>query len=130
MKNKKLLLGLAALVIAAVVLMMIYRTFAPRPVAGEKTITVEITHGDQSTKTVVLRTAAEHLGVALREQEGLVSGEEGAYGLYIRTVDGETASDEDRTWWCITRDGEELPTSADSTVIADGEQYGLSLLTY
>lgn len=46
MKNKKLLLGLAALVIAAVVLMMIYRTFAPRPVAGEKTITVEITHGD------------------------------------------------------------------------------------
>ena len=98
--------------------------------AGEKTITVEITHGDQSTKTVVLRTAAEHLGDALREQEGLVSGEEGAYGLYIRTVDGETASDEDRTWWCITRDGEELPTSADSTVIVDGEQYGLSLLTY
>ena len=77
MKNKKLLLGLAALVIAAVVLLMIYRTFAPRPVAGEKTITVEITHGDQSTKTIVLRTAAEHLGDALREQEGLVSGEEG-----------------------------------------------------
>ena len=60
----------------------------------------------------------------------MVEGEEGPYGLYIKTVDGETASDADRTWWCITKDGGEVTTSADLTPIADGEHYELTLMGY
>ena len=130
MKNKKIALGLAALVVVAAALFLVYRAFAPKPVAGAKTVTVEIVHGDKSTRTVELHTDAEYLGGALAEVEGLVDGENGPYGLYIKTVDGETASDADRTWWCITKGGAELPTSADLTPIADGDQYELTLMAY
>lgn len=130
MKNKKIWLGLAALVVVAAGLLLVYRTFAPKPVAGSKTVTVEIVHGDGTARTVELRTDAEYLGQALDEEEGLVTGEEGPYGLYIKTADGETASDAHRTWWCITKAGAELPTSADLTPIADGERYELTLMTY
>ena len=130
MKNRKLWLGLAALVIVAAGLLLVYRTFAPKPVEGSKTVTVEIVHGDGSTRTVELHTDAGYLGEALDEEAGLVEGEEGPYGLYIQTVDGETASDAARTWWCITKDGGEVTTSADLTPIADGEHYELTLMTY
>ena len=129
-KKTKLILAAAVLVVLAVVLGLVYWKFAPRGQAGAKTVTVEIVHGDQTTRTIELHTDAAYLGDALDEQEGLVDGEEGPYGLYIKTVDGETASDSDRTWWCITKAGEELPTSADLTPIADGETYELTLMTY
>ena len=58
MKSKKLWLGLGALVIVAAVLLLVYRTFAPKPVEGAKTVTVEIVHGDGSTRTVELHTDA------------------------------------------------------------------------
>lgn len=130
MKNKKLWLGFTVLVIVAIGLLLVYRVFAPKPVAGSKNIAVEIVHGDGSTRTVEIQTDAEYLGEALAHEEGLVAGEEGPYGLYIKTVDGETASDAERTWWCITKDGDEVTTSADLTPIADGEHYELTLMTY
>ncbi len=30
-------------------------------------------------------------------------------------------------WWCITKGGEQVNTSADQTPIADGEQFELTL---
>ena len=66
-------------------------------------------------------------GRELLTEEGLVSGEEGAYGMFITTVDGETADDTNQEWWCITKDKEKLNTSADQTPIADGEKYELTL---
>lgn len=130
MKQKKIILGLAVLAAVAAVLLLVYRTFAPKPVAGAKTVTVEVVHGDGTTRTEELHTDAEYLGEALKEAEGLVDGEQGPYGLYIKSVDGEAASDADRTWWCITKGGAEVPTSADLTPIADGERYELTLMTY
>lgn len=130
MKNRRVLLGLVALLGVAAILFAVYSVYSPKPVAGEKALTVEVIHGDGSVRTVALRTQAEYLGEALAEEEGLVSGEEGPYGLYIKTVDGETASDGARTWWCITKEGAEVATSADLTPIADGERYELTLMTY
>ena len=57
----------------------------------------------------------------------VAEGTESAYGLFITTVDGETADDSLQQWWCITRSGEMLSTGADQTPIADGEQYELTL---
>lgn len=129
-KKQNLMIAAAVLVILAVVLGLVYWKLAPRGQEGAKTVTVEIVHGDQSTRTVVMHTDAAYLGDALDEQEGLVAGDEGAYGLFIKTVDGETATDADRTWWCITKDGAELSTGADQTPIEDGEHYELTLKTY
>lgn len=130
MKNKKLLLGGLALVAVALVFALVYWNFVPRGEAGAKTVTLTVVHGDETTRTLELHTDAAYLGEALAEQEGLVDGEPGPYGLFIKTVDGETASDADRAWWCITKAGAEVATSADLTPIADGEAYELTLLTY
>lgn len=61
------------------------------------------------------------------KEEKLVEGTQGEYGLYIETVDGVTADAANQEWWCITKDGEMLNTSADLTPIADGEHYELTL---
>lgn len=45
---------------------------------------------------------------------------QGEYGLYIETVDGVTADASNQEWWCITKGGETLNTSADLTPIAEG----------
>lgn len=94
--------------------------------AETKDITLKVVHGDGTEKEFPITTTAATLGDAL-VAEGLVEGEESSYGLFITTVDGETADDSLQQWWCITRSGEMLSTGADQTPIADGEQYELTL---
>ena len=57
------------------------------------------------------------------EQENLITGSESEYGLFVETVDGETADSDAQEWWCFTKGGEMLMTGVDDTVIADGEHY-------
>ena len=96
---------------------------------GAKTITVDIVTpaGDTTnTKTVTIHTDAEYLRGALDEQK-LIEGTESEYGIYIKTVDGITANEENQEWWCITKGGETLFTGADTTPIADGDHFELTL---
>ena len=57
----------------------------------------------------------------------LIAGDESEYGLFVKTVDGETADDANQEWWCFTKGGEMLMTGVDDTMIADGEQYEATL---
>ena len=96
---------------------------------GAKTITVDIVTPDgDSTKTttVTIHTDAEYLRGAL-DQEKLIEGTESEYGIYIKTVNGITANEDNQEWWCITKGGETLFTGADTTPIADGDHYELTL---
>ena len=104
----------------------VYSQHKAEPVAGAKEISVVVTHANQSEAAFVYQTDAEYLGEVLLENE-LVDGEMGQYGLFITTVDGETADDSKQQWWCITKGGEKLNTSADTTPIADGDQFELTL---
>lgn len=132
MKNRKIWLGIGIVVLAVLVaLFALFSRKAPQAQpSGDKKITVEIIHGDQSTKTVEIQTDSDYLGPVLMAQEDLVSGENGSYGLYITQVDGEAASDDDRTWWCITKGGAEVTTGVDTTPISDGDNFELTLMTY
>lgn len=94
--------------------------------AGAKTVTVSVVHGDGSTKEFSIRTDAEFLRQALGELK-LVSGDETEYGLFIKTVDGETADDAAQEWWCITKGGEMLNTGVDDTPVKDGDCFELTL---
>lgn len=86
-------------------------------------ITAEVTKADGTKKEFIIRTDAENLRGAL-EQEHLIEGEESAYGLYVKTVDGERADfDIDHAYWAFYRNGELLMTGVDSTPISDGEHY-------
>ena len=124
--NKKI--GIAAVCLAAVivVLLLVWRMAAPKGTAGDKQITVEVVHGDGSSKDFDLKTQEEYLGPVL-VAEGVVEDNQRAYGLYILTADGETANEDNQEWWQVTKGGEKLNTGADSTPIANGEHYELTL---
>lgn len=124
--RKKLLMGCGALVVACLLAAVLYIQTRPGTTEGAKAIDVVVVHGDGSEATFQYQTDAEYLGDVLTEN-GLVEGTESSYGLFITTVDGETADDSLQQWWCITREGETLSTGADQTPIADGEQYELTL---
>lgn len=126
--TKKIVIALAALLIVIAALSGIYHFTKDPTAAGAKNITVEVIHGDGSEKSFEYATDSEYLGEVLMD-EGLAEGEEGPYGLFIKTVDGETVDDANQEWWCITKGGEQLNTGADQTPIADGETYELTLTT-
>lgn len=129
-KNKKIVIILAAiLVVVAGVLFALGRMNQPEPIVGAKTIEVEVVFAEADTKDFTIHTDEEYLRGAL-EQEGLISGSESEYGLFVTTVDGVTADDSQRQWWCFNQDGVMLNTGVDSTPIADGDHYEIVLSVY
>ena len=127
-KNKGAVIALVALVCAAAVFVGAYFATRGEVVEGSKSLTIQIVHGNGETKDFTIRTDAEYLGEALMEHEELgVIGEDGPYGLYIKEVDGEQASDADQTFWSVSLNGESLMVGADQQPIADGEHYELVL---
>ena len=101
-------------------------TSAETPEDKRITITLDVVGPDGSSKEHSVKTdASKNLRQAL-EEAGLISGEEGAYGLYVKVVDGITADyDVDQSWWGFYKDGEMLMTGVDTTPIADGDHFEL-----
>lgn len=92
---------------------------------GAVTVKVKVSAEDKSV-ILTVHTDRDMLGAALTDN-GLVSGEESEYGLYIKFVNGiEADYDKNQAYWAISKDGEYLMTGADSTPIADGENYELT----
>ena len=127
--NKKTVMPVAALALAAALMLGLWYFTRPQSQAGEKTIVVQVVHGDQSTKDFTCQTDADTLGEVLVEEK-LAQGEEGPTGLFVTVVDGEEAQDSLRQWWCVTKDGEMLNTGVSSTPIADGDHFELTMSTY
>ena len=124
--NRKILLAVAALVVAVLVLAAAYFAFAPKGAGGEKTITVDVVLLDGSDTQTTITTSEEFLRGAL-EQEQMIAGEESEYGLFVTTVNDVTADDSKEQWWCITKGGEMVSTGVDTTPIADGDAFEITL---
>lgn len=96
---------------------------------GSKTVDVYVTAADKSIKLTV-KTDEENLGAALLAL-GIVDGDMGDFGLYVKVVNGMTADyDVDASWWGFNKvlsDGtrETMMTGVDGVTIADGEAYEL-----
>ena len=91
---------------------------------GNKTITVEVKVEDQSV-VFTIHTDKDTVGAALIEHD-LIAGDEGAYGLYIKVVNGITADhDIDQSYWAFYIDGEMAMTGVDGTDITEGTAYQL-----
>lgn len=70
-----------------------------------------------------VHTDKEMVGDALLET-GLISGEEGQYGLFVKTVNGITVDyDIDGTYWGFYINGEYALAGVDTTVIEEGAEY-------
>ena len=129
MKNKKqksTLIAVIALVVVIAAAGLCYLKFKPGTTEGNKEITVKVSALDQAEETFTYQTAAEYLGEVLTDNK-LIEGEDGQYGMFITTVNHVKADDSKQQWWCITKGGEQVNTSADQTPIQDGDQYELTL---
>ena len=70
-----------------------------------------------------IHTDKEIVGEALLELE-MIAGEDGAYGLYVKTVNGITADyDVDQTYWAFYVNGEYATSGVDTTAIEEGMTY-------
>lgn len=128
-KNSKRILAVVLLLVAVAAALLLYQHFSPKPAEGAKAIEVTVVHGDESSKDFAIHTDAETLRGAL-EQEKLIEGTESEWGLYVLTVDGETADEAQQQWWCFNNgEGQMLETGVDSTMIQDGDSYEIVLKT-
>lgn len=90
---------------------------------GSKSFTFTVVGTDGKEITVQIKTDKEMLGEALQELH-LIEGEMGEYGLYVKTVNGETLDfDQDGKYWALYVDGEYALKSADLTEITEGAVY-------
>lgn len=89
---------------------------------GAKTVMVEVMAEDKSV-TFTIHSDKNTLGDALIEHK-LIDGEKGAYGLYVKKVNGITADyDINKCYWGINKNGESLMTGVDGVEFKDGEHY-------
>ena len=116
--SKKTAAAVAALAAAAILMLGLWYVNRPQPQTGAKTVAVEVVHADASSKEFTYSTCAQYLGELLLDEK-LAEGEQGPYGLFITTVDGETA-----------KGGEKVDTGVDATPIADGDHFELTMSTY
>lgn len=93
--------------------------------SGAKTFSLEVKVEDKII-TFTVHTDKDTVGEALIEN-GIVSGEEGPYGLYIKVVNGMTADyDVDQSYWAFYIDGEYAMSGVDATEIVEGAKYQLA----
>lgn len=127
-QKKKNILIVAILVAVVVLLAAVWMVFRPQGVAGEKQLVVSVVDAEGNTEEFSFSTSQEFLRGALEEQ-GLVQGEESQYGLYVTEVNGLAADESQQQWWCFTKGGEDVMTGVDSTPIADGDHFEITLKT-
>lgn len=85
--------------------------------------TVEITDLEGTLTTLELISDKATIGEALQEK-GILVGEEGPYGLYIKSVNGiELDWDRDQKYWAFYVDGEYALAGVDQTDLVDGAVY-------
>ena len=127
-KTRNIIIAVALLLVLVIGAVLIWNANKPDAQEGDKALVVTVVHGDESSKDFSFTTDAENLRTALEEQK-LIEGTESEYGLYVTKVDGEEADESQQQWWCFSKDGEDLMTGVDDTMIADGDHYDITLKT-
>lgn len=95
---------------------------------GQKTITVKVIVKDDFMNFTI-KTDKEILGDVLTEHN-LIAGEKGAYGLYVKKVNGIIADyDLNKSYWSLSKDGEYTNFGVDGAKINDGDKYELTYLS-
>ena len=78
---------------------------------------------DGSNTHYMIKTDKETVGEALIEN-GLISGDDGEYGLYVKTVNGITLDyDKDGKYWAFYEENTYANQGVDSTPIKEGGVY-------
>lgn len=90
---------------------------------GQKQFSFSVFDLDGNETKFIVKTDADTVGKALIDA-GLIEGEDGPYGLYVKKVNGIFADyDVDQTYWAFYVDGEYGMNGVDKTDIEDGKVY-------
>lgn len=94
---------------------------------GSKHFSLKVVDASGEESCFIIGTDETTVGEALQKL-GLIEGEEGDYGLYVKTVNGITADyDTDGTYWAFYINGEYAMTSVDMTEITENTEYMLKV---
>ena len=133
MKNKKLL-GIGLFVALIAVFAVVFFTFREKPVAGSKSITIEVVNKAGESTEYTLKTDAEFLKQAMEdaESEGLTFvGTEDQYGMVVNTVNGETADfTTDNAYWSFYVNEAYCNYGIDSQPVEDGDAFQIVYTVY
>ena len=92
---------------------------------GAKSFELTIVDAEGVTHAYRIRTDAEMVGQVLLELE-LIDGEQGPYGLYIKSVLGQVLDYEtDQMYWGFYVNGDYAMVGVDQTPVVEGEAYML-----
>lgn len=127
-KKRIALITVCVVVLVACISVLIYYGTQEKLPQGTKQYTVKVVVQDGQERVFNLNTQEEFLGPALVAQN-LIEGEQGPYGLYIVKVNDVQADEQKQEWWCLTKGGESVATGVDSTPVADGDVFELTLMT-
>ncbi len=91
---------------------------------GEGYFDLKVTAGEKNL-TFRVKTDRKTVGEALEEVK-LISGEKGAYGLYVKKVNGIIADyNTTKSYWSFYKDGEYSQTGIDKTEFENGDTFEL-----
>lgn len=94
---------------------------------GEKTFKFTVVDANGKETSFTINTDKKTVGDALLDV-GLIAGEEGPYGLYVKTVNGITVDfDKDGKYWAFYVDGEYAMTGVDATDIKNDTSYAFKV---
>lgn len=94
---------------------------------GTKEFALTVADKDGNETHFTIHTDAATVGEALLSL-GLIEGDQGDYGLYVKTVNGVTADyDTDGVYWAFYIDGEYAMTGVDATEVTAGATYALRI---
>lgn len=90
---------------------------------GGLSFTFEVVGEDEAKTVYAVKTEEKTVGAALLALD-LIAGDESEYGLYVKTVDGQTVDyDTDGKYWAFYVDGEYATAGVDATEITQGSTY-------
>lgn len=128
LSTKKIIIGIAILVVLVVGALCAYKVFSPKPVQGSKSITVTVIDDKGNSTAYNHKTDAEYLRDALEEIDGLtVEGEEAEYGLFVKKVNGITADyNVNGAFWSFSVNGELCNNGIETQPVYDGDAFEIS----
>ena len=94
---------------------------------GENQFTFKVVDKEGNETVFTVNTDKKIVGEALLDL-GLIEGEDGDFGLYVKKVNGILADyDVDQTYWAFYVNGEYAMSGVDTTTIENGAEYSFKV---
>ena len=94
---------------------------------GNTKFTFTVVDKDSNEESFEIHTDKKTVGEALLELD-LITGDEGEYGLFVKSVNGITADyDIDKTYWAFYINGKYATSGVDKTNIEEGATYSFKV---